>query len=470
VDMLQVRQGKIVDTQDHPLQLRGTCIGGWLNMENFINGYPGAEHTLRATMSEVLGASKAQFFFDRLLDYFVTEADIAFIKKCGANVVRLPLNYRHFEADSRPFEYLESGFERLNRVLNWCAKHQIYAILDLHAVQGWQSTDWHCDNANRLTLFWEQPHFQERFVRLWEEFARRYAGNSTVAGYNVMNEPLCNARRGRFHDWDTLNGIYRRVVSTIRAIDPRHIIFLEGDSFSTYFSGLDAPFADNLVYSSHNYTGSGFGPGVYPGEFWGEYWDKTKQTEKFLAHEGTQFTQKHNVPLWVGEFGSVYTNPSEESHRLHALDDQLAIFEQYDAHWTTWTYKDVGVMSWVTLDPASDYLQLVAPVQRMKDELHADFWMGWLPATSVSEATGKLARAIEQTIGDPEILPWVNERYLAQAALDNYAGGLLQPYYARCFKGLSESELDRILQAFAFENCRPRENLINLIKVHTKVV
>jgi len=44
-----------------------------MNMENFINGYPGAEHALRAIMVEVLGASKAQFFFKRMLDYFLVE-------------------------------------------------------------------------------------------------------------------------------------------------------------------------------------------------------------------------------------------------------------------------------------------------------------------------------------------------------------------------------------------------------------
>lgn len=35
----------------------------------FIAGYPGSEHGLRATMAQVLGEGKAQFFFDRLLDY-----------------------------------------------------------------------------------------------------------------------------------------------------------------------------------------------------------------------------------------------------------------------------------------------------------------------------------------------------------------------------------------------------------------
>ena len=39
--MLQVKQNQIVDEQGKEIRLRGTCIGGWMNMENFINGYPG---------------------------------------------------------------------------------------------------------------------------------------------------------------------------------------------------------------------------------------------------------------------------------------------------------------------------------------------------------------------------------------------------------------------------------------------
>ncbi|MGB8452542.1 MAG: hypothetical protein WCD89_09425 [Anaerocolumna sp.] len=37
-----------------------------------------------------------------------------------------------------------------------------------------------------------------------------------------------------------------------------------------------------------------------------------RQLSTFLSHEGTKFTRKHNVPLWVGEFGSVYNGARED--------------------------------------------------------------------------------------------------------------------------------------------------------------
>src|SRR3954454_16252685 len=66
LSMLSVRGNEIVDDTGAAVRLRGTCIGGWMNMEDFIAGYPGSEHGLRAAMSDVLGDSKAHFFFDRL--------------------------------------------------------------------------------------------------------------------------------------------------------------------------------------------------------------------------------------------------------------------------------------------------------------------------------------------------------------------------------------------------------------------
>ena len=130
--MLHVDDDQVVDGAGNPVRLRGVCVGGWMNMENFIDGYPGDEHTQRAVMATILGRERAQFFFDRLLDYFLAEEDIAFIKSWGANSVCLALNYRHFESDARPFECLEAGFRRLDQVVEWCTQHGLYAILDLH--------------------------------------------------------------------------------------------------------------------------------------------------------------------------------------------------------------------------------------------------------------------------------------------------------------------------------------------------
>jgi hypothetical protein len=78
--MLHVEGADIVDASGSKVILKGAGLGGHLNFENFITGYPGHEHEHRAAMAEVLGKEKAQFFFDRLIHYFFTDADAAYFQ------------------------------------------------------------------------------------------------------------------------------------------------------------------------------------------------------------------------------------------------------------------------------------------------------------------------------------------------------------------------------------------------------
>jgi endoglucanase len=470
---LSVRGDQIFDSGENPIILRGVCLGGWMNLENFINGYPGSEHGLRSVMAEIIGPCKAQFFFERLLDHFIAETDLAFIKSQGATVVRIPLNYRHFESDGQPFRYLSEGFTRLDQILDWCTQQGLYAILDMHAAPGWQNPDWHSDNANRNTLLWEHPHFQERLIQLWCAIAERYCENPTVAGYNLLNEPVSASPRGVFSEisyqpaWSVINQLYRQLVTAIRSHDPDHIIFLEGDFFSTRFKGLEEPFTANLVYSSHNYSPSGFGPGRYPGRIQNEWWDSSILQQTFEEREGTVFTRQKGVPLYVGEFGTVYNGPVDEiPDRLRALDDQLSIFDHNDTHWTIWTYKDIGIMGWASLDPDCEYLQRIAHVLKAKRLLDTDFWMEWSAPTPAKRRAAALARLIVDTIADPDLHVSEVEIYFRQASLSNFVGELLQPAYAKCFRDLSENEIDQTLQSFRLENCNIHYDLISTIQRH----
>jgi len=472
MDMLRVKKDGIVDAGGKPVRLRGFGVGGWMNMENFINGYPGTEQTLRRFAADEIGDETAEYLFDRMLDHVLAEKDIAFMKKMGCSVVRLPLNYRHFESDARPFRYIEKGFERLEKAVGWCEKRRLHVILDLHAVQGWQDPDWHSDNPTRITMFWWHPHFQERFLSLWKEFAKRYRGNAAIAGYNLINEPVTGSPFGAYGfkyktDWKAINAVYNQAVPEIRKIDPEHIIFLEGDNFSNLFSGLDPPPGDNIVYSNHLYMRPGFGPGKYPGEFMGERWDRKKFDEKFLAHEGYAYSKKHRVPLWVGEFGGAFnTGRGDIQYRRKAIYDQIDTFEAHRAHWTIWTYKDIGMMGVATVKPDSKYMKTVAPVIRLKSALATDIWMSNTGARKTKDMVHALADHFLKTILDIGLAEAQFKRFLEQVVLDNYIGMVLQPVWAKCFRGMSKKDIDGAMKSFALENCRMNADLVQVMSNH----
>ncbi len=477
MDFLTIKDGRVVGQGGQPVYLRGVNIGGWLNMEHFLTGYSGAETNLRRTLADVLGVEKAAFFFDRFLHHFFNEADVAFLRSVGVTAIRLPVNYRHLESDLAPFEYLESGFARLDEALGWCEAHGVYVILDLHSVQGWQNGDWHCDNSSRHALFWSQRQAQDRFVALWQELARRYRGRAVVAGFNIMNEPLSNAPYGRFApddvysaDWATMNAVYRRTVEAIRAVDPDHIVILEGDYYSTRFTGLDAPFDPNVIYSNHNYIEAAIAPiSAYPVDINGTHWDAAYIRQQFVETEGYRYAETHGVPLLVGEFGLSMDYPgAQTAHKVAVLADQFGVYNDLGAHWTFWSYKALGSMGWVQTAPDSPYMQAVAPVLEAKNALGVDF--GWLGGFSpeIQPHMQAISDAIVARI--PKLDPATNFRYLAQAAMSTYTADQLQRLYAYQFAGKSETEIDTILASFSLSQCLERIEMTEAIRGATRFV
>jgi len=65
-----------VDGEGNPVVLRGFGLGGWMNMENFITGYPANEEAQREAVRAVLGRDLYEHFFDRFLEHFFTEGDV----------------------------------------------------------------------------------------------------------------------------------------------------------------------------------------------------------------------------------------------------------------------------------------------------------------------------------------------------------------------------------------------------------
>ncbi|BEI82494.1 hypothetical protein CcaverHIS002_0303620 [Cutaneotrichosporon cavernicola] len=425
-----VRDGK-------PIVLKGAALGGWMNMENFITGYPGHEHQVRRELLKVLGKEKYDFFFDKFLEYFFTEADAAFFASLGLNCIRLPVNYRHFEDDMAPGVFKEEGFKHLDRVIDLCAKYGIYTVIDLHAAPGAQNIDWHSDGGTNQALFWVHKDFQDRTVAIWEHLARHYCDNTWVAGYNPLNEPTDE-------EHTRLPAFYARVEKAIRAIDPHHILFLDGNTFGMDFRAFTEPLP-NCVYAVHDYSNYGF-PNP-PEEFTG-----TKEQIEF--HERAferkiEFMKKIGGPVWNGEFGPVYQQASDgipdwedmNDRRYAVLECQLGIYAKSHTSWSIWLYKDIGFQGMTYVNPDSAYIKLIQPFLTKKRPM-AD----WL-------------RAAAPSIDNRYPKMWRSERHLTRIVRNCLLADELCCEYAAYFADKSEAELEELARSFALENCVKRERL-----------
>jgi endoglucanase len=457
---LKISNERIVDATGATVTLRGYNIGGFLNMENFLTGYPGTESLHRRALMRALGKDRYELFFDTFLAAFFADEDARYLSSLGLNHVRVPINYLHFEDDDRPFELKQSGFRLVDRVVDICDRAGIYAILDLHALPGAQNQHWHSNNPSHWAHFWTHRHFQDRVVNIWEKLADRYRANPAVAGYNIMNEP--GDASG-----EKIKPFYDRVVAAVRAIDPDHIIFLDGNRYATEFTAFEGhELYPNTVYAAHDYKTPGFvWGGPYPGVTRGVYVDRAHVEKTFL--ERTAFMRQTGTPIWIGEFGPVYTNdPDVDDHKFRLLADQLDIYNAHGASWSIWAYKDVGGQGLVSAAPDSPWRQRLLPITEKKARLGVDSW------GSTDEHIRHIMAPIEETFGreypDYDPFPFGVGSWLQTLVRAIVLAEPMVKDFEKLFVGIEDDlTVIALAESFKFENCIRRRRLAELIAART---
>ncbi|EMC97975.1 glycoside hydrolase family 5 protein [Baudoinia panamericana UAMH 10762] len=428
-------------------------------MENFITGYPGHEHEMRAALLEVLGKEKYDFFFDKFLKYFFTREDAKFFASLGLNCIRIPINHRHFMDDLQPDVIKQDGFRLVDRIVEACAAEGIYTILDMHTFPGGQNQGWHSDSGLHRATFWEHRDFQDRAIQLWVAIAKYYKGNASIAGYNPMNEPADP-------DHHNLQAWYGRVEKAIREVDPDHILWLDGNTYSMDFSGFKEVLP-NCVYAIHDYSNMGFPGGSYEGT------DEQKEILRKQYERKVQFMKDHKVPIWNGEFGPVYASPDEANHeqtnqqRYNLLGEQMRIYKQDQISWSIWLYKDVGFQGMVYAGPDTAYIRLLKPFLDKQKRLGLNKW--GRDDTHVKHIYEPLVQHLKEEI--PEEFQgrryphhWRLEGHLHRVIREMLFSELLTYEFASYFKGLSLEQLDELAASFKLENCVKRDGLNKILQ------
>lgn len=79
-----------------------------------------------------------------------------------------------------------------------------------------------------------------------------------------------------------------------------------------------------------------------------------------------------------------------------------------------------------------------------------------------------LARTVTETLDDPQVEVKQVRHFLTRTALAGYVATLMEPTWAKRFKGMSENEIDRVMQSFALANCKPHEPLLDMLQKHMR--
>lgn len=306
---LKTQGQDFVDARGEKVFLRGCAIGNWLLPEGYMWKFgkqADRPRRIEKLVADLVGEEKAQAFWKRFRDNFITEADIQRMAELGFNSTRLALNWRLLMGEGSDDSFKEEGFAYIDRLVEWCAKYKVYVILDMHAAPGGQTGHNIDDSMDDHPELFTDPRNEAKAIKLWREIARRYKDSQTVIAYDLLNEPL----QEKFKEYnDRLFPFYKKAAQAIREVDQNHMLTVEGANWANNWDALGAPFDKNMFYQFH------------------KYWDKTDQAsiEKFLKRR-----QEWSVPIWVGETGE----NNNEWYR-----GAFALLERNNIGWMFWTWK-----------------------------------------------------------------------------------------------------------------------------------
>ncbi|MGL1903993.1 MAG: cellulase family glycosylhydrolase [Fibrobacterales bacterium] len=338
---------RIVDGTGENFIIRSMGIGGWFVQEPYMFGLNEAanegQHKIFNDIKDLIGTEKFEQYRTAWLDNFFREADVQELKASGFNTIRISLHYNNFtlpieeEPVAGQDTWLPEGFDRLDSLIAWCARSELYIILDLHAAPGGQGYNGNINDYDpSKPSLWESEENKRKTVAIWSNFAERYADEPWVGGFDPMNEPnwsfITPGDRGC---GDTENGplrdMYARLIPAIRQHDTNHIIFIEGNCWGNNHNGLwPLPVHDtNVGISFHKY--------------WNE--NNYASISGFIG-----MRDAYNAPLWMSESG-------ENSNTWY--NDAVRLLEAHNIGWSWWTWKKVhsGSGSYKIM-PEDDYFTL----------------------------------------------------------------------------------------------------------------
>ncbi len=176
---------------------------------------------------------------------------------------------------------------------------------------------------------------QARFVNLWRQLSRRYAGRSDRLLFELYSAPRISAP-----DWNRLAG---DTLKAIRADNPRRMVVLGPRGYDAQaLAQLNLPHDDHLIVTIHNHEPRTFTSQGLP---WFEGSDKWVGTPCCDAGQLEAMTQglevarawslRHRYPVWLGLFSATSGARLEDRARyLRAVRDAA------EARGMAWAHAD----------------------------------------------------------------------------------------------------------------------------------
>jgi endoglycosylceramidase len=234
----------------------------------------------------------------------LTEGDFAAMARLGFDSVRLIVHWSALEPQPGAFD--AAYVARIHQAVDWARKHDLYVVLDMHQdawgkyiasppgvlcppgfspAIGWDGApQWATITdgmstcravirevspavAQAFTNFYaDRDGIQTELLHTWARLAAQFAGDPTIGGYDLINEPHPGYTPGPAAA-TVIGAYYGKAIDAIRAAEHSaaggfsHIAFFE-PNVTWSGTGADAvpppgfTADDNIVFAPHLYAGS----------------------------------------------------------------------------------------------------------------------------------------------------------------------------------------------------------------------
>jgi aryl-phospho-beta-D-glucosidase BglC (GH1 family) len=351
------------------------------------------------------------------------------MKQLGFNTIRIPYSEDIFNPANVPnsINYnlnpdLQglSSLQILDKIVNYAGQIGMRIILDEHSAMASDSGNeqlWYIPGSSIYT--------QQAWINDWVALAQRYAGNPTVIGADLHNEPHGSATWGDGNPATDWRMAAETAGNAILAVNPNWLIFVEGvqtyNGQSTWWGGnlmgvsqypVQLNIANRVVYSVHDYPASVYNqpwfsapnyPNNLPG-VWDHFWG-------YLYRQDI-------APIYLGEFGSMLQTTSDQQW-YQQITAYLANTTGAPAggtgmSWTWWSWNpnssDTGGIlqdDWTTVN--QNKMQGLIPIEFS------------LPAGSTASTTAVFTLTLNQAVTQPVTVNYTTADGTAVAGIDYVA-------------------------------------------------
>lgn len=300
-----------------------------------------------------------------------TREDYARLRDWGLHSIRLLVFWTAVEPEKGVYdlEYLDRVEERVG----WARELGLTVIVDMHQdiyaekYTGDGAPDWAClDEGEKFepvepwwmrnlqpavrtawNNFWETAWLQDHYADAFALVAERFAGDPTVLGYDLMNEPFGYYGPAEFEK-EHLAAFYQKIGARLTAIDPDKILFYE--PLSPLNPGLPSSIGGmeplNAAYFPHYYHMK-----VHEGQ----PYDGDSGPMRSAIDLRRQEASKWQRPLLFGEIGVIAGVDGAQEY----MGDLIGLLDARALGWFYWAYDRGSDRGFNLLDPQGQEYPIV---------------------------------------------------------------------------------------------------------------